>query len=416
MTIIWNHEKDRGTALREALIPSPSPTADEIERRAQAANTFVIGLTGPSRAGCTTAAQVLAQATPPFAKVELSEILNEGNAGLATRDHMTTLSGDFPPRLVIDDIGKVDDVRCLQRALGDRFCLFAITADPAERYERRRDRTQTIEEFYEFDRLDQGEDGDHGKQVNRCIDHADVLIPNPHLEQRQIGRELGRKVKKLAALVEGRTSRPPTPDETFMNIAYGAASGSRCLKRQVGAVIVLGEEPLASGYNENPKGLRPCIEEFGACYRDIVRGQQYARLATAGARCPYCGEAIQHKLPPPWRCPACARKLDDVFFPDRAMKWCTALHAEERAIIDARGRDLSGATIYTTTFPCMLCTEKIIHADIRDVVYVEAYPEVHAVALFKRAKVKTRPFEGVRSRDFHRVITTTLPVAEDPQS
>ena len=94
------------------------------------------------------------------------------------------------------------------------------------------------------------------------------------------------------------------------------------------------------------------------------------------------------------------------------MKWCTALHAEERAIINAGKRDLSDATLYSTTFPCMLCAEKIIHSGIRDVVYVEAYPDVHGLVLFKKSGVMTRPFEGVRSRNFERYFAATQPTME----
>lgn len=95
------------------------------------------------------------------------------------------------------------------------------------------------------------------------------------------------------------------------------------------------------------------------------------------------------------------------------MKWCTALHAEERALINAGDRDLSQSTLYTTTFPCMLCAEKIIHAGIRDVIYVEAYPDLHGMVLFGQAGVTTRRFEGVRSRNFERYFAGTQPEMEE---
>jgi deoxycytidylate deaminase len=101
-------------------------------------------------------------------------------------------------------------------------------------------------------------------------------------------------------------------------------------------------------------------------------------------------------------CPACGHKLDDAFFPDRAMKWCTALHAEERALINAAGKDLTGTTIYATAFPCTLCAEKIIHAGIDDVVFVDAYPDESGLLLLNAAGVSSRRFEGVRSRNFER--------------
>jgi deoxycytidylate deaminase len=422
-------------AQEEIEIPPSPMSAEEVEARARTANTWVIGLTGPFGSGCTTAAHALSQGSVAYTSVKLSDVLRgiageDGGRGslqdlgnelrqkeehhaLVVRGLAPLLAQDPPaPRIAIDGIRNLGEVRWLQHALGDRFSLFGIIAEPKDRYERRRDKAQTIEDFNALDLRDQGEEEDYGQQVNRCVDFADVLIPNGALDEYEIDSVFGQKVRDFAALVEGRAARYATPDEMLMNVAHSATHGSKCLKRQVGSVIALGSEPLASGYNENPKGLKPCIEQFGACYRDIVRHEQYEQLATAEVKCPYCGEAIQHNLLPPWRCPACNRKLDDVFFPDRAMKWCTALHAEERAIINAAGKDLSQTTLYTTTFPCTLCAEKIIHAGIRDVVYVEAYPDAHALVLFIKAEVATRRFEGVRSRNFERYFAPIQPKME----
>ncbi|HVA20162.1 MAG TPA: hypothetical protein VMU55_08300 [Solirubrobacteraceae bacterium] len=298
----------------------PPMGAEEVESRARHANVFVIGLTGPFGSGCTTAAHMLTEADPPFKRVKLSDVLreiggdgsrgglqdlgnrirqSEGNEALVVRGIAGVLTDEPLKRIVIDGIRNLGEVRWLQHALGDRFALFAITADPTERYARTKDLFETSEEFYEADRRDQGEEEDYGQQVNRCVDYADVLIPNEHMEQWEYQSKLREKVVGFAALVEGRDVRYATDDEMLMNVAYSATHGSKCLKRQVGAVIALGNEPLASGYNENPNGLKPCIEQFKACFRDIVRHERYEGLATAQAKCPYCGEQMQHRLKPP---------------------------------------------------------------------------------------------------------------------
>jgi len=149
-----------------------------------------------------------------------------------------------------------------------------------------------------------------------------------------------------------------------MNVAFSAAHSTRCLKRQVGAVIATERgEPISVGYNENPDKIKPCIEEFKECYRDRIRNEHFAQLA-GKTNCPACGETISAMVGPPWRCSACQANLERFFFPDRAMTWCTALHAEERAIINAAGRNLEQTVIYTTAFPCFLCAEKILQAGI----------------------------------------------------
>lgn len=139
--------------------------------------------------------------------------------------------------------------------------------------------------------------------------------------------------------------------------------------------------------------------------------ERFEVLSIEGARCPYCGEAVPRKLLPPYEC-SCGRSLDAAFFPDRAMAWCTALHAEERALLNARSRDLSGCTLYSTTFPCTLCAEKIIHAGIRHVVYVDAYPDAIGLLLLRDAQVKIQRFEGIRSRNFDRYFARTRPAME----
>lgn len=427
-----------GEGQSAAPLTPPKMTPAEVETAARRAGTFVIGLTGPFGSGCSTAAHLLNQTEgASFVNVKLSDILRglaesssperqelqdlgnrlreeEGTEALVVRALGAVLTeNSAAERVVLDGIRNLGEVRWLQRALGERFSLFAVIAETRERFDRQ-DNRLNWEVFYELDQRDQGEDANHGQQVNRCVDMADVVIDNgEHLAEWQIERQLGEKVREYANLVQGVTCRYPTREEMLMNAAYAASHGSKCLKRQVGCVIGEGDEPLASGYNENPNGLEPCIKQFGTCYRDIVRHERFVELAGSGAKCPFCATAIPEPLPQPWHCPNCGKSLDAAFFPDRAMKWCTALHAEERALLNARGRDLTETTLYTTTFPCMLCAEKIIQAGIRDVFYIEAYPDVHGLILFKEAEVETRRFEGVRSRNFERYFRETQSKMEE---
>lgn len=405
-------------------------SAEEVEGLARQSGTFVIGLTGPFGSGCTTSAHLLTQ-QEGTASVKLSDVLrelrdvqlddrhtlqdfgnrlrrDEGNETLVIRA-LGSILRDRPglQRIVIDGIRNVGEVRWLRKALGDRFSLFAIIADATVRFGRQTS-SMSLEEFYELDLRDQGEDEGFGQQVSRCVDFADVLLPNSEeLETWKIKQQLGDRLSNYAALVEGEVIRYPMPQEMLMNSAYAASHGSKCLKRQVGCVIAAGAEPLATGYNENPNGLKPCIEQFETCYRDIVRHERFKELAGLGAKCPFCSTAIPMPLPLPWDCPSCGKSLAATFFPDRAMNWCTALHAEERALINAGDRDLAGTTLYTTTFPCMQCSEKIIHADIGEIIYIEPYPDAHGIILFGEAGVTTRRFEGVRSQNFERYFSGT---------
>lgn len=404
---------------------------------------FVIGLTGAFGSGCSTAAGYLEEFG--YRRVKVSEMLERSwrrkNPGrgrpersdLQTRgDELRERSGNHclveqvltreldaeprPTHIVIDAIRNLGEVRWLQENLGERFALIALWADSNTRFQRSQQKYgNDLQRFRADEKRDQGEDEDWGQQVGRCVDSADVFLLNEdNLPDRlSRARHLKPKLERYAHLVESNSTDYPTPDEILMNIAFGASHSTKCLKRQVGAVIARGPEIIATGFNENPDGMPPCVEAFsGQCYRDLVRQEGIDQLVEDGVHCPYCSKQLVGPIAHPWLCPHCRAPLDAAFFPDKAMRWCTALHAEERAIINARGRDLAGTTLYTTTYPCTLCAEKIIHAGIRDVVFVDAYTDPHATVLLDQAGVQRRLFEGVRSRNFHRYYAGVQETAE----
>ncbi len=126
----------------------------------------------------------------------------------------------------------------------------------------------------------------------------------------------------------------PSWDEYFMEITRLVARRSSCLRRQVGAVLVKEKNILASGYNGVPTGITHCAET--GCLR--------AKLNVPS------GE--RHEL-------------------------CRGLHAEQNAIIQAakHGTNIDGATLYSTTQPCIICVKMIINAGITRVVYEEGYAD-----------------------------------------
>ncbi|MDD5015543.1 MAG: deaminase [Atribacterota bacterium] len=85
------------------------------------------------------------------------------------------------------------------------------------------------------------------------------------------------------------------------------------------------------------------------------------------------------------------------------MNRCTALHAEERAMLTAGSRNIEGCTIYTTTFPCFTCAQKIVFSKLNSVVYVEPYPDPDAIKLLRDAKIAVRKFEGIKAKAFFRI-------------
>jgi deoxycytidylate deaminase len=189
-----------------------------------------------------------------------------------------------------------------------------------------------------------------------------------------------------------------------MSMAYAASLLSQCFKRQVGAVIIDERGIVVSvGYNENPKPLGPCYDEFGDCYRDMYSEQIMATFKA----CPLCKKGLSN-LTYPYRCPHCKENIYHAVVRDRALGRCTALHAEEKAIINAQSTNLGGCTLYVTTYPCFTCAQKIISSGIRSICYVESYPDVDSIKLFDTAAKKGKiimmdKFEGVKARTYFKL-------------
>lgn len=68
---------------------------------------------------------------------------------------------------------------------------------------------------------------------------------------------------------------------------------------------------------------------------------------------------------------------DEELYDNRKTKYARVVHAEANAILNATSRDLTGATIFCTLFPCSNCAGLIIQSGIKSVV---SYAPEEAVA------------------------------------
>jgi len=150
----------------------------------------------------------------------------------------------------------------------------------------------------------------------------------------------------------------PSWDEYFMRFAMLARARSTCLRRKVGAVLVKERNILATGYNGAPRGIAHC-EDVG-CLRE--------RLGVPS------GE--KHEL-------------------------CRGLHAEQNAIIQAayHGVSIKGATLYSTTFPCIICTKMLINAGVRRIFYLEGYPDELSAKMLREAEIELVKLELKKGAD-----------------
>jgi len=145
----------------------------------------------------------------------------------------------------------------------------------------------------------------------------------------------------------------PSWDEYFRQITALVAERSTCLRRKVGAVLVLDKRILATGYNGAPQGLAHCLEI--GCLRE-------KKGIPSGER---------HEL-------------------------CRGIHAEQNVIIQAAryGISITGSTLYCTNLPCVICTKMLINAGVKKICYEDGYPDELAAEMINEAGIEMVKMES----------------------
>jgi len=128
-------------------------------------------------------------------------------------------------------------------------------------------------------------------------------------------------IKSFGKILENLMNKYRT-QQMYLEMAYVIARQSLDPHRQVGALLVKGNQILAYGFNGTPTNYpsNDCKDENGKTY-------------------------------------------------------CHVVHAEINAIAKAaeHGVSTKGATLYSTTVPCIECAKAIIQSGITSVVYCEDY-------------------------------------------
>lgn len=411
-----------------------------------ARNVTVIGLTGPFGSGCTTAAEYI-RSESGFQEIGLSDQLHElwherypskdetrhGLQKLGDElrqkhgvDHLVrnALAKVRASRIVIDGIRNTGEIVSLRERYGYHFTLLGIIPTSKARWLRlgaKHYKTGSVgtqayvraqKLFASDSRRDQDEERTYGQQVTKCIDQADIVISN---SEEITLEEFHKKVLHYVALSTGELQRPPSPQEIFMNMAYSACHGSQCEKRHVGAVVIDSNGNFVGlGHNENPIGTEPCRKVYKGCFKDMTKEDYLIQLGRGRGfvYCPICGTKVDISKGTKVVCPKCAREgqwetIANILYPERGMTFCTAIHAEAWALSSA-GERACGGELFTTTYPCLQCAEKIIHARVRKVWFTEPYPDVVSGNRLRLAGIELQQFEGVRC--FDRMFANTRPV------
>ncbi|PWI46556.1 cytidine deaminase [Candidatus Heimdallarchaeota archaeon B3_Heim] len=153
-----------------------------------------------------------------------------------------------------------------------------------------------------------------------------------------------------------------TWDQYFLEIAKTASKRASCFRgKKVGAVLVKGNQILATGYNGAPKGVKDCLE-LNECLR------------------------AKNNIPSGER-----------------LEFCMATHAEQNAVAQAASQGIAtdGAILYTTRAPCVLCAKLLINAGVKEIIFLEEEKDELSKGLLEQAgveKIKVTVLTGLNAR------------------
>lgn len=160
----------------------------------------------------------------------------------------------------------------------------------------------------------------HGETCTTCSHTLWVHVSGEHCIAHNRSTSVGCPCKKFSR----STSKRPSWDVYFMEIAKQTATRATCDRKHVGCVLVRERIIIAGGYNGSVRGTPHC-DDVGHL---MIDGH-------------------------------CERTV----------------HAEANAIAQAAkiGARVDGATAYCTAFPCWPCFRLLVNAGIVRVIYLDAY-------------------------------------------
>lgn len=137
-------------------------------------------------------------------------------------------------------------------------------------------------------------------------------------------------------------------DHYYMQVALTVKTRANCWGALVGAVLVLDNRIVSTGFNGTPAGFANCRD--GGCERCRQR-ELYSR-----------GE-LDHVTEP------------DLAHGPKQLDLCLCVHAEANALLSAAkfGNRTEGAWLYTTSQPCFACLKEAYQAGVKRIVYLEPW-------------------------------------------
>lgn len=281
------------------------------------------------------------------------------------------------------------------------FYLVAVSTDDEER-KRRLGNKLSYEQIKalddkEYPRKLKGEKKFTNQDIGACMQLADIYLYNP----REVTEEkyfITESIIKYTTLMKHPGLITPTSVERCMQIAYNAKLNSGCLSRQVGAVITDSNYSIkAVGWNSVAEGQVPCNLRNA---ENFLINKDESSFSTYEIEDKEFGNHMSQKYGSKVKCNALAGRLCSYCFKDeyeeithqKNQVHTRSLHAEENAflqIVKYGGEGIKGGKLFTSASSCVLCSKKAFQLGIKDIYYIDPYPDIATTHILSFGKDKT---------------------------
>lgn len=282
------------------------------------------------------------------------------------------------------------------------FYLVAVSTDDEERKQRLGDKLSYEQikalDDKEYPRKLKGENKFTNQDIGACMQLADIYLYNPH----EVTKEkffVTSLIIKYVTLMKHPGLITPTSVERCMQLAYNAKLNSGCLSRQVGAVITDSNYSIkAVGWNSVAEGQVPCNLRNAENY---LINKDEDSFSTYEIEDKDFGDHMSKKYSQRIKCDALDGRLCSYCFKDeyeditheKNQVHMRSLHAEENAflqIVKYGGEGIKGGKLFTSASSCVLCSKKAFQLGIKDIYYIDPYPDIATPHILSFGKDKLK--------------------------
>lgn len=236
------------------------------------------------------------------------------------------------------------------------------------------------------------------QDIGACLQLADIYLYNPY-ESTNEKYFITELIVKYITLMKHPGLITPTSVERCMQIAYNAKLNSGCLSRQVGAVITDSHYSVkAVGWNSVAEGQVPCnlrnaenylINKDKSSFSTYeLESQEFIDHMHKEYKRKIGLSSLKGRL-----CSYCFKDEYEQITLQKNQVHTRSLHAEENAflqIVKYGGEGIQGGKLFTSASSCVLCSKKAFQLGIKDIFYIDPYPDIATSHILSFGKDKTK--------------------------